>query len=87
MLNEMNGSGSSRDKMVATPKQDKWADPFYCEARGTLSYGKRLFSHKVDSIRDNVYRTFGGEEKKGFFAIIGAAIKSFFGFNSRKGLS
>lgn len=80
-------SGSNRDKFMATPKQNKWKDPFYCEARGTLSYGEKLFSHKIDSIREHLSGTFKPEEPKGFFKIIGTAIKSFFSFNSRKGLS
>lgn len=48
-------SGSSRDKTEATPKQDKWKDPFYCEARGQgVANHRRLFNHKVDSIRNSV---------------------------------
>jgi hypothetical protein len=34
-------SGSPRDKVLATPKQNKWKDPFYCAARGKRSFSKR----------------------------------------------
>ncbi len=79
-------SGSSRDKTEATPKQNKWNNPFYSEARG-LSKGIMLTSHKIDSIRDHVSGVFHIDEPKGFFKMIGAAITGFFGFNSRKGLA
>jgi len=32
-MNEKIKSGSSRDKTAPTPKQDKWKDPFYRQAR------------------------------------------------------
>lgn len=79
-------SGSMRDKYCLTPKQNKWADPFYACSKGRPR-GQSLFNHKIDSIRDYLSGTFNPEEPKGFFKMIGTAIKSFFSFNSRKGLS
>jgi hypothetical protein len=80
-------SGSDRDKRFSTPKQDKWKDPFYCEARGYSRVYKQLFSHKVDSIREHLQGV-RDEVKTGFFGRIKNAIVNLFTRNrSRKGLA
>ena len=65
-------SGSSRDKFTPTPRQNKWNDPFYCEARGN-SKATHLVSHKVDSIRNSV----SGENLNIFKSTL-SAVSSFF---------
>jgi hypothetical protein len=79
-------SGSDRDKRFSTPKQNKWADPFYAFSRGK-SKAKSLFSHKVDSIREHLQGV-RNEVKTGFFGRIKNAIVNLFTRNrSRKGLA
>lgn len=56
-MKEKTMSGSSRDKSHATPKQNKWNNPFYCESHGASKITK-LHSHKVDSTRASVQNMF-----------------------------
>jgi hypothetical protein len=65
-------SGSSRDKTQATPKQNKWNNPFYCESH-RASRVTNLYNHKVDSIRASV----SGETKSMFKSML-TAVSSFF---------
>lgn len=72
-------SGSMRDKYEATPKLDKWKDPFYCAARGKGKHRVSM-SHKIDSIRESINGT-NNIPQKGLFHKIKSAIVNFFRLN------
>lgn len=64
-------SGSERDKIRATKKQNKWANPFYKFARE--KHIEIIKSHKRDSIRESLA---GIENKPGFLKGIIDGFKS-----------